>query len=529
MLHNQQFGKTTKKLSVWTILTAAIYPLFAANAELRLPAIIGNNMVVQRGRPVIIWGWTAPRKSVTVAFAGNRVGTTSNARGKWTVSLPAMKAGGPYEMAIREENGKTIILKNILVGEVWLCSGQSNMNWPMKLCDTSGDAEKTKTKGIRLFSVPAQTAYLPSEDIPGVRKSRWTECNPQKLKQFSAVAFYFGLEIHDKLDVPVGLIQSSWSGTRIKGWIPLRGIATVPALNTIAKQIAAYRSLVLRKLPGYISELRTWAKNTEQAISRKEFPQPMPENPVLIHQNAHPTTICNAMIHPLAPFPIRGVIWYQGESNAADGSLYAEKMKALINGWRKLWGQGDFPFLFVQIPPCMIFYGKSISLPELWEAQTASLAIPNTGMAVVSDLVDVKKLHPENKKPVGKRLALLALEDTYGLNPGGSRGPLFKSATFSDGIVKIKFDHVNGGLTSRNNKPLTHFELAGANGKFVRAQAEIRNNEIVVSCDRIKHPVKVRFAWRNTAQPNLMNKSGLPASAFRAAAMRREKDTSGDD
>jgi sialate O-acetylesterase len=357
------------------------------------------------------------------------------------------------------------------------------------------------------------TAKEPASDVDAY----WQECTPDTIPGFSAVAYFFGRELHQQLDVPVGLINTSWGGTRIEPWTPPEGFKAVAAVADLPQEYASREAAYTKAAAAALEKIQDWLPAAEKAAKAgDDIPAPpaWPAGPG--PANTLPSRLYNAMVHPLVPFSIRGAIWYQGESNLADGMLYHEKMKALIAGWRAVWHEGDFPFLFVQL--ATFNYGPrtdTTALPRLWEAQSATLAVPNTGMAVVNDISNVKDIHPKNKQDVGKRLALWALAKTYGQEGLVYSGPAYKSMQVEDGKVRLTFDHVGGGLTSRDGKPLSDFTIAGADKKFAPARAEIEGNTVVVSSPEVKQPAAVRFAWTQTAEPNLSNKEGLPTSSFR--------------
>ena len=380
------------------------------------------------------------------------------------------------------------------------------------------EAARANYPNIRLLQIPWKTAAEPQTDI----EVDWRVCNPENVGAgalrtvgFSAVAFFFGREIHQELGVPVGLIDSSWGGTFIEPWTPAVGFAAVPALAEIVRTIDEATPKYERELAAAQTKHEQWLVEAKKAREAGLPAPPPPERPRhQLDSHAQPTGIYNAMIHPLAPFGIRGAIWYQGESNHKDGMLYFEKMKALIGGWRETWGQGEFPFYFVQIAPYDRVYTDE-QLPRLWEAQTAALSIPNTGMVVTNDISDLEDIHPGNKQDVGRRLALWALAKTYGKTDIVYSGPLYKSMEVEGRRIRIRFDHVGGGLASRDGRPLDWFTLAGKNREFVEARAEIDGDSVLVWSDEIPRPIAVRFAWSRKAEPNLMNQAGLPASAFR--------------
>lgn len=435
--------RTTLLAAIWAV---AMLP--GAWADVKLPAVLGPHMVVQRDVPIPIWGWADPGEEVTVQFGADKASTKANDSGNWKVMLPARKASASGVTLIIAGKNK-FELPDILVGEVWIGSGQSNMEWQLRATQNSQAAiSAANHPNIRLFHVPKVQAKEPAKDV----KATWTACTPQSVSNFSAVLYYFGVRLQKELDVPIGLINSSWGGSAIEPW-------------TI----------------------------TEKGSGG----------------------MYNAMIAPLQPFPVRGITWYQGETNALqkNGLKYRDKMEDLISGWRKAWGS-EFSFLFVQIAPWQGSYAPG-ELPALWEAQVASLKIANTGMAVITDLVDnIRDIHPQNKLDVGNRLALWALAKTYGKKDIVYSGPLFKSAKVEGDKIRLSFAHVGGGLQSRDGKALSEFEVAGEDGKFVPAEAAIDGDSVVVSAKAVAKPTQARMGWSSVANPNLMNKEGLPASPF---------------
>lgn len=456
-------------LAVATLLLAV-----PASAAVKLPSIIGDNMVLQRDQPLPIWGWDSPGAKVTVTLGDAQASATADADGKWQVELPAQQAGGPHEITIAGSD--TVTLKNVLIGEVWLCSGQSNMEWPVS---ASNNPQEEIAAGdhprIRHIKIPHTPAEKPQTNVPS---QGWQVASPETVANFTAVGYFFARALQQELDVPIGLIGSNWGGTRIEPWTPPEGFAQVSELKWFTDNIAKFPE-----------------KNDQGQIN---------------HQS--PLALYNGMIAPLVPFAIRGAIWYQGESNNGEGMLYHEKMKALIAGWRSLWKNENLPFYFVQLAPFR--YGNP-NLPYIWEAQTATLSVPHTGMAVTVDISDVKDIHPRNKQDVGKRLALWALADAYGRKDLVHSGPLYKEMKAEGGKIRISFQHVGGGLTSRDGKPLSWFTIAGEDKNFVPANAVIEGDTVVVSAEGVDKPVAVRFGWDETAEPNLSNVEGLPASPFR--------------
>lgn len=516
-------AKMKRSRYVVIYLITFFFSAITLSAEIKLPAVIGSHMVVQQEKPIRIWGWGEPGEKITVTFAGQKVQTSVDSEGRWEVILAEMKAeGDPHQMSISGSQSQTVDLEDILIGEVWVCSGQSNMEWELRNTHSPiPEIRRADFPGIRFFHVPRKVSIRPLDDV----EADWKVCLPETAKYFSAVAYYFGRELHQKLDVPIGLISTRWGGTRIEPWTPIEGFASVPELQEVLDRIESadteYRHAVAEFLPA----LKDWIERSEVALSQK---RPIPFQPEMVRHPFYdpqaPTSLYNAMIHPLIRFAIRGAIWYQGESNRIDGPIYTKKMQALINGWRKVWGLGDFPFFYVQLAPYAYEQipqeeGSDILndflLPLIWEAQFNALQIPNTGMVVTTDIGNLYDIHPRNKKDVGYRLSLWALAKTYGWKDLVYSGPLYKSMAVEGNKIRIVFEQVGGGLISLDENPLTWFEVAGRERTFYRAKAEIDGDSVLVWNERISNPVAVRFGWHQLAEPNLGNKEGLPASPFR--------------
>lgn len=508
----------TKKTTLFLPLFVSLFFSALAGADVRLPHIFSSNMVLQQQHELPVWGWADPGEHVKVVIAGRIAETEADPNGQWLVTLQALSAGGPFKMTITGKN--TLELTNCLVGEVWLCSGQSNMEWPVAASNNAAkEIAESNYPSIRLFQAPHKTSGRPLDDID----ASWQICNPQSVSDFSAVAYFFGRQIHKELVVPVGLINCSWGGSRIEPWTPPVGFASVDMTKFIYQQIKTANADYRKNIENALVPLQTWLTKTKEAISQGIDipPDPLfPKHP--LDNYWQPTAMYNAMIHPLVPFAIRGALWYQGEANITD-IIYIEKMKALIKGWRKVWAQGDFPFYYVQLAPYRYtadpYYrtaGNPEYLPLTWEAQLKALSIPNTGMAVTVDLVDdITDIHPRNKQDVGKRLALWALAKTYGKNEIMFSGPLYKSFDIEGDKIRIFFDYTGSSLAASDGKPLTSFEIAGTDKKFLNANAQIDKDTLLVSCPDVNQPVAVRFAWHQEAKPNLCNKELLPASPFR--------------
>ena len=494
-----------------------------ARADVTLPHLLSDHMVLQRDCAIPVWGWAEPGEEVTVLIGKSEARTTTGATGSWRVDLPAMAAGGPHELTIRGRN--TILLSDILIGEVWLCSGQSNMEMGIEVVENGKEeAAAADFPGIRLFEVARNPRGEPQDDVAG----QWLVCSPESIVEgdwggFSAVAYFFGRELHRELEVPIGLIDSCWGGTRIEPWTPPAGFRAVPAVSHFADEIAEKDREYKEDLPGRLEAIERWIEATRDSLANgRRLPDDpwWPRHPTASAES--PSGLYNGMIHPLLPFAIKGALWYQGESNvhARDGMAYFEKMKALIGGWRAAWGCGEFPFYFVQIAPFNYDWHAPgidpLEVPRIWEAQTASLALANTGMIVTTDIANLRDIHPGNKQEVGRRLSLLALRNEYGRGEVVYSGPLFRDVSVESGKMRIQFDHAQGGLKSRDDKPLTWIQIAGEDQQFVDAEAEIDGQTLLVWSDAVENPVAVRFGWNMLAEPNLANAAGLPASPFRS-------------
>ena len=487
--------------------------------------MFGDHMVLQRDVAAPIWGNGTPGADVVVTLgdlvARGRVADD----GRWRVDLPPSPAGGPFELIVQSE--RTVRFKDVLVGEVWLCSGQSNMEMGLGVVENgAAHAAAADHPEIRLFEVDRRAAGEPQVDVD----ASWLVCTPDSVLQgdwggFSAVAYFFGVEIQRELGVPIGLIDSAWGGTRIEPWTPPVGLASVPATAPLAREVAEEDRAYRAGLPARLEEIERWIAATRQALAGEER---LPDDPWWpLHPMAsseQPSGLYHGMIDPLVPFAIRGALWYQGESNVHthDGMAYFEKMKALIGGWRTMWGGGEFPFYFVQIAPFQYdWHQPGISpfeLPRIQEAQAASLAIPATGMVVTNDIANLRDIHPGNKLEVGRRLSLLALARTYGREGIVDSGPLLRSMVVEGASIRLEFEHAEDGLASRDGEPLTHFEIAGSDQRFVAATATIDGGAVLVASDEVPHPVAARFAWHMLAEPNLTNAVGLPAPPFRTHA-----------
>ncbi|MDR1484500.1 MAG: hypothetical protein LBT09_06715 [Planctomycetaceae bacterium] len=440
-------------------------------ADVKLPDIFASGMVLQRDLPVPVWGWADSGEKITVTINGQSQTTETNADGRWQVKLNPLKSGEPTKLIIKGKN--EIILEDVLIGEVWICSGQSNMEWSMnKHSDSKADVPSVNNPKIRLFQVRHETAGSPQDRLtPNII---WQPANPKSVGNFSSIGYYFGEKLSAELGVPIGLIDSSWGGTRIEPWTSVDGFKSVPSLAS-------------------------------QADVK------LPPNP----RNDKPTALYNKMIHPLVPLAVRGAIWYQGEGNLTDGGKYADKMKALINGWRKAFNNDEFGFYYVQLAPFK--YGAAPTyLPQIWEAQASvEKQITKTGMVVINDIGNIRDIHPKHKKVVAGRLAAQALNKTYGKKDVVCESPKFDKITIDGASVIVSFTDVKE-LKTRDGKSPDWFEIAGNDGEFHKAEAVIVDKtKIKLTNADVTKPIHVRFAWDQIAEPNLQNESGLQLGAFR--------------
>lgn len=491
--------------------------------EIKLPSVLGSHMVFQQEQPIKLWGWADPGETVSITFAGQTGETSANKDGRWMLTLPALKAANtPYTMTIDGSRSSSVRLDDILIGEVWLCSGQSNMQWALaSTFSPRPEILRADFPSLRLFQVPREVAVHPQSNV----QAEWKRCRPETVEGFSAVAYYFGRMLHLELGIPVGLIHSSWGGTRIEPWTPPAGFQSIPELAGVTEEVETGHAIYRQRMEASLPDLEEWLTDVKVALRDGQDPPPpaeLPQHPNM--NNRTPTVLYNGMIHALTPFAIRGAIWYQGEANRNDGPIYTRKMEALINGWRTVWNVGDFPFYYVQLAPFNYAVSAgddgldtpdAFRLPLIWEAQLDALRINNTGMAVITDITNLNDIHPRNKKEVGRRLALWALAKTYSWKELVYSGPLYKSMSVEGKRIRLAFDHIGDGLVSLNRQPLTWFEIAGPTRTFYKARAEIQGDTVIVWSEKVPSPVAVRFGWHQLAVPNLGNSAGLPASPFR--------------
>ncbi len=489
-----------KYLAALVATSLAWSSVCVTRADVKLHGLFTDNMVLQQGARLKIWGWADAGEEVTISLAGATAKARPAASGKWMATLPAQKAGGPLTIIVKGKN--TLALTNVLVGEVWIASGQSNMEWPLR---SAFEAEKAIAASanpmLRLYTVPKLKADQPVDNVNAV----WQECGPQTSPGFSAVGYYFGRDLQKALQVPVGIIHTSWGGSPAEVWMNEKVLAANPDYK---RDILDPYPVQLKKVQAAIAQ---WEKERAEAQKNGQ-----PFNKRRPAAGWKPTELYNGMIAPLIPFPIKGAIWYQGESNAGRAYRYRTLFADMIKNWRKDWGQGNFTFLLVQLAPFMAIKDQpgDSTWAELREAQLLSTQIlPKVGMAVITDVGDEKDIHPKKKEPVGARLALAARGIAYREKIEYS-GPVYKGMKVKDSKAILSFEHVGSGLEARDGE-LKGFAVCGEDKKFVWAKAEIQGDKVVVSSPEVPKPVAVRFGWADCPVVNFWNKDGLPATPFR--------------
>ena len=507
----------------------ALLAATSLHAEVKLPAIFSDGMVLQQLQLVRIWGSADPAEEVKVAFAGQAHSIVTDASGQWSVTLNPMNASAqPADLTVAGNN--TITLKNVLVGEVWVCSGQSNMQWTVK---QAGNAEAeiagASYPQIRMFNVERMTSITPQGDCSGA----WKEATRANVADFSAVGYYFGRHLHNVLKVPVGLINTSWGGTRIEAWTSREALEERPCASELLADWQNYAAQwdgpkqqadFEKRRAEWLAEVKKIeADNAKLPPGQKKPKPPAPRPPDDPAKTPHrPSVLFNGMVAPLIPYGIKGAVWYQGESNQKRAFQYQELLPTLINDWRGRWGD-TFSFYIVQL--ASFGNGKPVTkdagVPDTWaEVQEAQALTAQTldkcGIAIINDIGEQNDIHPKNKQEVGRRLALWALAKDYGKDGSEYCGPLYLSSVIQGSKVRVQFTHTGSGLKTRDGGEPKHFQIAGADQKWVWAKAAIEGSEVVVWSDEVPQPVAVRYAWASWPEgANLMNAEGLPASCFR--------------
>ncbi|MRX69438.1 sialate O-acetylesterase [Flavobacterium resistens] len=480
-----------------------------AVGQVKLPALVGDNMVLQQNSKVNLWGWASPNEKIKIqlGWQNNPVEITANPDGTWKTSVNTT-AGSEKQYDITIDASNKIILKNILIGEVWICSGQSNMyfpvgkeegTWKTGVKNYEEEIQNANFPSIRLFTVQTKASQKPLEDVTG----NWNICSPSTIKSFSAVAYFFGRDLYQNLKIPIGLISTSWGGTKAEAWTSQSVLESNPDFLPILEQDAKNEKLFQEKLENYYADLAKERLANNNDISKSQLKKPKKE------ENKTSYVLYNAMLHPVTNYTMKGVIWYQGESNAEKAFLYRSLFPTMVKSWRSEWNQGDYPFYFVQIAP---HKGQN---PYIREAQLMSAkVIPNSGMVVTTDIGNSENIHPIDKQTVGYRLALIAKAKTYGESKLVYSGPTYNHMEIKKQRIQLFFDDVPNGF-KKSNENLKEFEIAGNDKVFYPATAKIDKKTIVVSSSKVKEPVAVRFAWKAVPEPNLFNAENLPASPFR--------------
>ncbi len=500
------------------IFSLALTP--ALRAELKLPAVISDHMVLQQTQRNLIWGWDTPGTKITVSFSGQSLSTMTGIDGRWSVKLAALPANATSQtLAIIGSTKRDI--QDVLVGEVWLCSGQSNMQMGIgQAQDGAKEIAAANFPKIRLLMVPNSCNPEPQPDQSGA----WKVCTPENIAQggwdgFSAAGYFFGRELNRSLNVPAGLIEATWGGTPIQPWMSLEALKAYPGYTAFVDR----KQQEIAEWPAREKQLEADIKSWEIAVAQAEASHqavpPKPWNPGPPDSGQYlPAQLYNAMIHPLVNFCIRGVLWYQGEANAGEGlsgaRAYTDLQRRMVADWRRDWGLGDFPFFFVQLPNWKNNDdGSHASWAYFREGQAKGLKVPNTGMAVTIDIGDPENIHPKNKQEVGRRLALLALKNVYHQRVV-CQGPEYWKGKSKGPELKIFFHHTDGGLVVHGGK-LNGFVIAGTDRQWHPAEARIAGDTIFVSSKEVPQPVAARYDWANDPEGNLYNGAGLPAMPFR--------------
>jgi sialate O-acetylesterase len=524
-----------------------------AYAKTTVAKLFSDGMVLQRQMAVPVWGWAEAGEKVTVGFAGQEKSAVAGADGAWMVKLDVMEASAEgRELVVKGVDGKGVesgaTLKDVLVGEVWLCGGQSNMGLTLsEVFHAKEEIAKANYPLLRLMAVGAGPSPAPMKDI---RRSGWKVCTPESAAHFAATAYFFGKKVQEELKIPVGLVEFDIGATGIEGWTPIEGFKSSkdPAMQAIYREVMSWdptSEIGKKAIAEGLEKVKAWVPEAKKALAAGK---PVPPQPLLpaapVFYNG-PTVLFNGTVSAVVPFAVRGAVWYQGEANPGEGASYEAKMRAMISGWRQVWGQGDFPFYYVQLTN----EGKPVELPdgEEWfryvpvrEAQRRVMDMPNTGMVVGLDLGEDASGHPRNKRDVGYRLALWALGRDYGKKVAYT-GPRFKEAKFEGGKAIVSFTDVGGGLVeadkdgqeeakriyglgSTTRVPLGNFSLRGKDGKWHWATGMIEGDTVVVTSKDVPEPVAVRYAYSmNPKGPKLYNIEGLPASGFWSEAWPVEK------
>jgi len=487
----------------------------ACFADIELCNVFTDHMVLQRNQKNPVWGWDAPGTKVTVTIDHQTQETKAGADGRWSVKLTAMKAGGPHVLKIQGSSEVTI--QDVLVGEVWVCSGQSNMAFAVSSANDS-DLESLTAKypQIRLLSVPQRASQKHEKNFEGA----WSVCTPDTVKGFSAVGYFYGRQLHQTLGVPVGLIDNAWGGSSAESWVRRDLLEKDKRYSELMKRWVTVEATYdhEKEMVKYQERVKNWQEAVKKAKAEGKALPRRPRAPRNQLAGQHrPGNLYGGCLYPIIGYGIKGAIWYQGESNASRAYQYRHLFPLMIQNWRDDWKQGDFSFYWVSLAD----FRREVPEPgastwaELREAQTMTLSLPNTGEAIITDLGEADDIHPKNKQDVAKRLARLALVKDYGYNIVGP-SPRYQSHAIAGGKMTLKFQDVGTGLDTFDVREPIGFTIAGEDQKFVRAQAKIIGSDtIVVWSDQVKNPASVRYAWAENPVCNVQNKTGLPLTPFR--------------
>jgi len=495
-----------------TLLAAAGFPVVPASAALSLAAPFTDHAVLQRDRPVPLWGRAGPRAVVTVEYRGQKLQAAADGSGRWRVALAAMAAAADgADLSVTTATGEAVTLHDVVVGEVWLASGQSNMEWSLSgVRDAAAEiaaASHPLIRHLRVEHVPSDT---PADSVA---TGGWKVCTPATAGEFTAVGYFFARDLAQKLGVPVGLIHSSWGATPIESWLALDVLQKSKAWPRFNAEWQEALKVFPQRQAEYPALEAAWRKaSIEEQTTGKKNPLNWPHPPVGPGTEFAPGALFNGMIRPLAPYALRGALWYQGESNVGHAEEYAELLPLMIRNWRDQWDGSDFPFYVVQLPNYADTHPGGRKWARLREAQSKVAVLPNVGMVVTIDVGNSLDIHPPNKRPVGERLAQLALVQAYG-KAGDWSGPVFQTAIRAGSSMRVRFAHA-AGLASRTPE-IGGFEIAGEDRVFHRAMVQLDDRSVIVSSPEVPEPVAVRYAWTNDPACPLVNAAGLPAAPFR--------------
>jgi sialate O-acetylesterase len=503
------------------LLPVVVLSASFAQAKIKLPALVSDHMVLQQEAKVNVWGWAEPGEKVSVKFSDKTANTTTGADKKWSIQLEGLKAGTSGDLTIGGED--TVVVKDVLVGEVWVGSGQSNMEW---IVQNAGNPEQEKAAAnfpeIRMFTVTKAPSDTVKDDCVG----KWQVCSPDTVGLFSAVGYYFSRELHQKLKVPVGLIHTSWGGTPAEYWTPPAVLERYAAFKVYFERWEKLKADYPKAKAAFDEAYAKWKVAADQAKAENKPVPTAPRAPRGGDAFGGPGCLWNGMIEPVLPYTIQGAIWYQGESNAnneTDATLYRALFPTMILSWRNAWSQAglkgsdnpEFPFLFVQLANFRQRYPDPVdsNWARVREAQLMTLELPHTGMAVAIDIGEEENIHPKNKQEVGRRLALSAFAQVYYIDTEYS-GPIYSGYQEEDNRIRLSFRNANGLKASDGGK-IKGFEVAGEDKKFVWADVIIDGDHVLISSPTVAKPVAVRYAWADNPECNLVNEAGLPASPFR--------------